>query len=434
MSGSSLRDVREQPPEDDHEPIFPQDFLWGAATSAYQVEGANYASDWWEWERAPGSPCVDVCGDACDHYHRYPDDIALLAALGFNTYRFSLEWSRIEPEENEFSRAQLDHYRRMLGTCHDNGIKPLLTFHHFTLPRWFAHRGGWEDPQSSSRFARFCEVAARHLGDLVHLACTINEPNIASVLGYINGWHPPGRSDPNAYERVTHAFVHAHELARDAIKSNSPPPVGLALAMADWQVVEGGEAELEKIRAIREDIFLAAVEPDDFLGVNTYTRHQVGPEGFMPPPDDTEKTGMGYEFWPDSLQATVRRAWSRTRGKPIVVTENGIGTRDDARRIAYVEAALRGIHRCLRDGIEVRGYVYWSALDNFEWNFGYRPRFGLIAVDRATQARALKPSARWLGEIARSGRLAGAGSAPPGHRLTRSETARRAGSQPRRGA
>jgi beta-glucosidase len=385
-------------------PRWPDRFIWGTATSAHQVEGSNYNSDWWAWEHDPSSPCREPSGDACDHYHRYGDDIELLARLGFNAYRFSIEWARIEPEEGEFSLAQLEHYRRMLAACYDNGLTPVVTYHHFTSPRWVAASGGWTEPLTAERFARFSERATAHLGDLVGLACTINEPNIVAENGYEAGVFAPGRKEPEARDKANDVFVNAHLRAYEAIKSVAPEvPVGITLAMRDYQAVDGGEATLERLRGRSEDLYLEAARGNDFVGVQTYSRERIGPEGSLGPEEGAEVTLMGYEFYPEALEATIRRATEVTRAVPVVVTENGIGTDDDDRRIAYVATALKGVRRCLDDGIDVRGYFYWSALDNFEWALGYEPTFGLIAVDRATQRRSPKPSAAWVGDLARAG-------------------------------
>jgi beta-glucosidase len=384
---------------------FPDGFVWGTATAAHQVEGGNWNNDWWAWEHDPTSPCVEPSGDACDHWHRWPDDIRLLADLGFTAYRFSLEWSRIEPEDGEFSRASLEHYRRVCAACRDLGLAPVVTFHHFTAPRWVAARGGWAEPTTAERFARFCARAATHLGDVMTRACTLNEPNIVATMGYLAGIFPPGARDAALRHRVNDVLVAAHRQAVDAIRGAAPAvPVGLTLATSDWQAEDGGEATRDRLRRDMEDVFLEATRGDDFVGVQTYTRTRVGPEGLRGPAPGIRTTLMGYEFWPDALEATIRRAWDVTR-LPVLVTENGIGTPDDRERIEYVETALRGVLRCLRDGLPVQGYFYWSALDNFEWALGYRPTFGLVAVDRATQARTLKPSARWLGRVARANAL-----------------------------
>jgi beta-glucosidase len=386
---------------------FPDGFLWGTSTAAHQVEGGNWNNDWWAWEHAPGTPCKETSGDACDHWHRYPDDIALLADLGFGTYRFSLEWSRIEPEDGEWSRASLDHYRRMCATCKDHGLAPIVTFHHFTTPRWLAAQGGWEAPATAERFARFCERATADLGDLVDWACTLNEPNIVATIGYLVGRFPPGKQDADARRRVNDVLIDAHTKGAAAIHAGpGDAKVGLTLAMAQWWPVDGGEAMIERYRRNMEDVYLDATRGDDFIGVQTYTRNRIGPDGELEPEPGVETTTMGYEFWPEALEATIRRAWSVTGSVPVYVTENGIATTDDTRRIEYVRRALHGVRACLDDGIDVRGYNYWSALDNFEWAYGYEPQFGLIAVDRETFERAPKSSARWLGDIAKANALA----------------------------
>ncbi|MGH2757914.1 MAG: glycoside hydrolase family 1 protein [Actinomycetota bacterium] len=382
----------------------PGGFLWGTATAAHQVEGGNWNSDWWEWEHRPDTPCVEVSGDACDHYHRYRDDLSMLADLGFNSYRFSIEWARIEPEENEFSRAALDHYKRMCGSCRDLGLRPVVTFHHFTSPRWVAAKGSWNDPGIVDAFVRFCDVAARHLGDEIAVACTINEPNIVALFGYQVGIFPPGTNDPDARLRANDNFIAAHRKATDAIKAHTTAPVGLTLAMSEYQAVDGGQDYLEQLQRPMEDVFLEAIAGDDFVGVQTYSRYRVGPKGLLGTEEGVEITQMGYEFYPRALEHTIERA-ARLSGCPVIVTENGIATADDSRRIAFIEAALDSVRATLKAGVDLRGYFYWSFLDNFEWNLGYAPTFGLVAVDRTTQVRTIKPSARWLGEIVRSGAL-----------------------------
>ena len=201
-------------------------------------------------------------------------------------------------------------------------------------------------------------------------------------------------------------LIDAHHKSRDAIKAGPGSfPVGLTLSMTDWQAVDGGEQKRDRIRLNMEDVYLEAAQRDDFIGVQTYSRARVGAEGTLGPEDGVKVVQMGYEFWPEALEASIRRAWELTDGVPILVTENGIGTPSDDDRIEYVSRALRGVQNCLRDGLDVRGYVYWTLLDNFEWVEGYRPTFGLIGVDRETFVRTPKPSATWLGSIARSNKF-----------------------------
>ncbi|MHB8670763.1 MAG: family 1 glycosylhydrolase, partial [Acidimicrobiales bacterium] len=274
--------------------------------------------------------------------------------------------------------------------------------HHFTTPRWVAARGGWTDPATAELFARFCERATAHLGDLIGRACTINEPNIVSTIGHLAGFFPPGRRDPDLRRRVNDVLVDAHRRAVEAIRSGpGDAAVGITLSMTDYQAAEGGEARRDRIRRGMEDVFLEACGDDDFVGVQTYSRARVGPDAILGPEEGVRTTIMGYEFWPEALGATIRRA-AEVTGLPVLVTENGIGTGRDEERIEYVGRALQAVLDCLHDGLDVRGYIHWSLLDNFEWAHGYGPTFGLVAVDRGTQTRSPKPSARWLGGIARA--------------------------------
>ncbi len=371
---------------------FPEGFRWGTATAAHQVEGANTNNDWWDWEHATDSPCAESSGDACDHWNRFESDIALLAEFGFDSYRLSIEWSRIEPADGEFSAVALDHYRRMCATCLEHHVEPVVTFHHFTTPRWLAGRGGWAEPGAAEAFARFCERATASLGDLIGRACTINEPNVVAFVGYALGLFPPGHTSVDESRRVGEILVDAHRRATHALKAGPGDfPVGLTLSMDDYQAVPPDDAAAivarDEARELMEDPYLEAARGDDYFGVQCYSRLRYGPDGLL---------------GPEEGEATIRRAWDATGHVPQVVTENGVAHEDDERRIAYVERALDGVLACIDDGIDVRGYTYWSLLDNFEWAFGFAPRFGLVAVDRTTMERQPKPSARWLGGIARA--------------------------------
>ncbi len=392
---------------------FPDHFVWGTATAAHQIEGGNVNNDWWEFEHDPASNCADVSGDACDSFNRYPDDMAFVAGLGLSAYRFSLEWSRIEPAEGEFSRVALDHYRRMAATCLEHGITPVVTFHHFTHPRWFASAGCWESPHAADRFGRYCERVTAHLGDLIGVACTINEPNVVATMGWRLGLFPPRVQDRLRRDVVNHALVDAHKRAVEVIRAGpGGAPVGLTLSMTDYQLQPGGEHWLERLRRPSEDVFLESTGGDDFIGVQAYTRMRVGPDGPLAGEDGVPTTQMGYEFWPEALEATIRRATAVTGGLPVYVTENGIGTHDDEARIEYVRRALQGVGRCLDDGIDVRGYFYWSLLDNFEWVLGYGPTFGMVAVDRDTFERRPKASAAWFAGVAGANSIGGVPRSP----------------------
>jgi beta-glucosidase len=400
---------------------WPAGFLWGVATAGHQVEGSNVNSDIWLLEHVKPTIFAESSGDACDQFQRYPEDIATLAKLGFNSYRFSLEWARIEPAQGEFLRAQLDHYRRVIACCREHGVAPVVTFNHATTPRWFAAQGGWENPQSPELFARYCERAAAHVGDLIAVASTLNEPNIGLLLKWLG--LPPAiteqqapmlraaalacgsqqfssalASDPAA---TLPQLLKAHRVGYAAIKSGPGKcPVGVNLAIIDDQAV-GEDSQRDRKRAECYTPWLrAAAEASDYVGVQTYGRARIGKDGPMAPDSGVEVTQMGEEFYPEALENTVRYAAAETR-KPVYVTENGIATQDDARRVAYITRAVAGLQRCIADGVDVRSYIHWSLLDNFEWLFGYRPKFGLIAVDRKTQLRTIKPSGRYLGDLAR---------------------------------
>jgi beta-glucosidase len=389
---------------------FPEGFRWGTATAAHQIEGGNSNNDWWRWEHAAGTPCAEPSGDACDSWHRWPEDVDLVAGLGFDHYRFSAEWSRIEPAPGEWSQAALDHYRRQAEALKERGIDPVVTFHHFTTPAWLADKGGWEDAATVERFGRFCERTARALSGLMSRACTLNEPNIVATMGWVMGLFPPGLTHPDAARDVSDHLIEAHRTAVEAIRSSAPGvPVGLTLSMTDYQPIPGAAGAEERAATIREtheDNFLRATSGDDFLGVQTYTRMLVDSNGWTGPAPGVEVLPMGYEYWPPALEGCLRRAWDVTGGSlPLWVTENGIGTDDDGQRTRFVREALAGVLRALADGVEVGGYTYWSLLDNFEWAFGYGPRFGLVAVDRSTFARTTKGSAQWLAGVARANAL-----------------------------
>lgn len=404
--------------------IFPKDFLWGTATAAHQVEGNNINTESWVLEHLPDTIYAEPSGDACDHYHRYPSDIALLAKLGFNSYRFSIEWARIEPEEGKFSYAALEHYRRMLASCHEHGIQPMVTFHHFTSPRWLHRYGGWLDEKTPERFARYCEKATAHLGDLISLACTLNEPNIPVVLSHLLPFRmqdkPWWNSAAKAFgvlpdrlglfqfvsnPRMWDVILAAHRRAFEVLNSGPGDfPVGLTLALHDFQAADDGEEMMAITRRQIADVYLEQLGGDDFVGVQNYSRMVVGTNGRIPPTGDVETNQMGEEFCPEALGGAIRYAAQKT-GIPVYVTENGWSDEDDTRRLAYLQRAVGSVAQCLQDGIDVRGYYAWSAFDNFEWVGGFGPKFGIIAVDRQTQARTPKPSAYWLGNVSRKNRL-----------------------------
>jgi beta-glucosidase len=419
--------------------LFPAGFLWGAATAAHQVEGDNTNSDWWAFELKRATPCKEPSGNAIEHYLRYPRDIALLAGLGLNTYRFSVEWARIEPVEGRFDETQLDHYRKMVDLCRKSKLTPMVTLNHFTLPKWLADRGGWLSPSIVRLFEEYTRHVVKALGDRVEWYCTINEPGVVAFGGYGGGFaFPPGLKGAENWKGATAKLIEAHKASRAIIKELRPNAnVGLTNAMQEWEANAGGTPIMNYARSLTEDSYLEAAADDDFVGVQTYTRARVEMRrafGWLTKaalsvdaiekllvsqvvgrqtaadatPDGAEpirRTQMGYEFRPQAVAATVRRVAKLLPGKPIVVTEHGVATSDDAERIEFITEGLKSLHPLIDEGIPLRGYVHWSAFDNFEWAFGYDMKFGLIEVDRATQERTMKPSARFLGRIARTNKL-----------------------------
>ena len=387
---------------------FPEGFLWGTATAAHQVEGGNVSNDHWEMEHAEHSPFAEPSGDACDSYHRWAEDLDLVAGAGLNTYRFSLEWSRIEPEEGEFSRAALDHYRRILDGCRERGLNPLVTLVHFTMPRWLMHDGGWTGPKAGDRLARFVEFAAPALTDAAYVA-TINEPNLMAVqpvIGAMARRGEPIHGLPVPDQGVAEALIGLHGRSMEVLRGAGSPAAGMTLVGLEYIDQGGGVEPLQAARAAMMDQFLQAAEGDDFLGLQIYTAQRFGPEGLIAPPTDQQTLAHGMERRPQALGAAVRHAAGMLPGTPLLVTENGIATADDDDRIAFTDEALRSLSAAIADGADVRGYVHWSLLDNFEWMLGYRPTFGLVAVDRETFVRTPKPSLTWLGEVARRNGLA----------------------------
>lgn len=396
---------------------FPAGFRWGASTAPHQVEGNNVSSDWWVKEGAV--PGMDRSGDAVDSYHRYRDDMQLLAEAGFNSYRFGIEWARIEPVPGQISNAALAHYRRMIDTALSLGLSPMITLNHFTMPAWFADQGGWMAPSAISHWQAYVTTATRILGD-VPWVVTINEPNMLAVFIGMErtsgGWRataswqsptvdggarPLGPSpDPEAGSRL----IEAHRAVRDIIRERTDAGVGWSVANRAFQARPGAEAKLEELRLLWEDMYLDPARDDDFVGVQAYSTQWVGVNGLEPHQPHPDNTQVGTPFRPQALEIAVRHTWERTGGTPIVVTENGIATADDRRRIQYTEQALEGLASAIEDGVDVRGYYHWSLLDNFEWGH-WDPTFGLATADRTTFQRTPKPSLAWLGAVARRNSL-----------------------------
>lgn len=409
---------------------FPNNFLIGSSTAGHQVEGNNLNTDFWAEENADGSPYKDKSGDAIDHYRLYKEDIELMASLGLKAYRFSIEWARIEPEAGVYSRSAIKHYRDVLETCHKNGLTPVVDMHHFSSPKWLMRLGGWASPELPDLFANYCAFVFGELGDLIPYTLTMNEVNlpvmlreIFSAIGFIppvgierEAWEAPkwresaaklcGTTIENYFtfhmvsdEGSINLLKETHRKARETIKRISPnTKIGLSMALSDIQAIPGGEELAEKKWNSYFEQYLDAIEGDDFFGLQNYTREVYGPEGQVRPVDGAELTQMGYEYYPEALGNVIRKV-TKALPIPIIITEHGVATENDARRVEFIQKGLEGVQACLVEGIDIRGYFHWSTFDNFEWQSGYSMTFGLIEVDRATQERKVKESARYLGGI-----------------------------------
>lgn len=424
----------------------PEQFLIGAATAAHQVEGNNLHSDYWAMEQMQHTSFNEPSLDAVDHYDRYEEDIRLMAEAGLNAYRFSIEWARIEPECGVYDEKEIAHYRKVLECCRANGIEPIVTMHHFTSPKWLIANGGWENEATIEAFATYCRYVAEQLGDLMHYVCTINEANMGLQVAAIaerykrqmakraqetsgteanvEGTVQVGMNFNEIMENMQkqkeeyrelfgtdlpQTFVsgrtkdgdilvmRAHQAAKKVMKEVKPElQIGLTLSLHDIQAQEGGEAAAEKEWEEEFSHYLPYIKEDDFFGLQNYTRSLMGPDGILPNPKGAEVTQMDYEFYPQALEHVIRRVHQEL-DIPIMITENGIATSDDRRRVAFIREALKGVENCVTDGIPVLGYMHWSLLDNFEWQKGFSMTFGLIAVDRKSQTRYPKESLKVLG-------------------------------------
>lgn len=403
----------------------PKGFLWGTAISGHQSEGNNVNSDGWLLENLPETVFKEPSADACDSYNRYEQDLDIAKAMGLNCYRFGIEWARIEPEPGKFSASELDHYVRVLEACHTRGLLPIVTYNHFTVPRWFAMRGGWEAADSSDLFARYCEMTTAALGSHIGMASTFNEANIHLLYKLLAmGLRNPRYAEKARMiaaaatatnspkfssllfaspDKIDDNLFAAHAKGYQAIKAGPGDfPVGVTLSTQEVQSV-GENSIAQKMEDIIYGRWWDAVNASDFVGVQTYTRLRLDDKTVVPVPG-AENTAAGYEYYPPALGATIRLAAKKTN-KPIYVTETGIATDDDARRVAWIDETIAEIRKCIDEGIAVKSYMYWSLLDNFEWTSGYGQHFGLVSVDRKTFKRTPKPSAWHLGRRAKAGML-----------------------------
>ncbi|MEV0596716.1 GH1 family beta-glucosidase [Nonomuraea cavernae] len=449
--------------------IFPESFVWGAATASYQIEGAvkedgRGQSIWDTFSHSPGNVADGDTGDvACDHYHRYADDVALMRELRLAAYRFSVAWPRVQPDGTGPANPKgLAFYDRLVDKLLEAGISPYVTLYHWDLPQGLEERGGWTDRDTAYRFAEYAEAVHGRLGDRVGHWATLNEPWVAAFLGYGNGVHAPGRRDPASAMRAAHHLLLGHGLAARRLRELGAEELMLVINSApaltpaqvndpDAVATPADAAATHLIHALLTRQFLdpalygrypeevlATAErnggtghikdgdletiaaPIDQIGINYYNPCVVeagpgepadaawpGSEGVRFAAADAPTTAMGWPIVPDGLSRLLIRLSQDYPQVGLMVTENGAAFDDvvkdgrvhDADRVSYLDRHLREVHRAIEAGADLRGYLVWSLLDNFEWAEGYRRRFGIVHVDYSTQTRVLKDSALWYRDV-----------------------------------
>ena len=433
---------------------FPDDFLWGAATSSYQIEGAalDYGRGECIWTRFANTPGKVVNGDsgavACDHYHRYPEDVQLMQSLNLQAYRFSVSWPRVIPRGiGAINPAGLDFYDRLVDTLIDANITPYLTLYHWDLPQALQDQGGWANPESVSWFADYTDLITRRLGDRVKHWITMNEPWVIAYMGHLDGVHAPGIKDLKTTLRVAHHVLLAHGAAMPVIRQNVPDAVaGITLDFTPafpisdsaedaqaavyangqktrWfgDAVLKGKYPSDMVELLRDpldgldlDAIVTAAAPIDFLGINYYTRQMVkydagNPFKFAATGDgERERSDIGWEVVPEVLYDFLVKFNTDYDLPPLYITENGAayhdptpenGVVDDPGRLAYLKAHLEAISKAIDAGVPMKGYFVWSLLDNFEWAYGYEMRFGIVHIDFETLARTPKNSALFYRDL-----------------------------------
>ena len=408
---------------------FPAGFLWGAAAAGHQIEGNNSNSDTWFAEHVTPTVFKEPSGLACDSYNRWEEDLDLIRAMNLNTYRFSVEWARIEPTEGTFSEAELDHYEAIIDGAKARGFKTVVTLNHFTSPHWFAAKAGWLNPAAPELFARFTRKVIERFGDRIDYVITFNEPDLMAMLKHHNlpafvqqlsDATVEACSKAAGVERYRLANVmrlddiedyavgmeRGHIAARQVIRELRPNlPLGISVAVTDDQVVPGADPALRDAkRAEVYERWLRLAADDDFCAVQNYEREVYDGAGKVEIPADANRNFLSAEIYPPSLAGAVRYVHEFT-GKPILITEHGLSTNDDSDRAKFIPAALSHLLDAIEDGVPVIGYIHWSFLDNFEWIFGYEPKFGLVSVDRSTMERTRKPSSFVYQEIATNNAL-----------------------------
>ncbi len=395
---------------------FPEHFYWGCSTSAHQIEG-GLRNDWSEWEQSPNrletlkrnnhNPQDFISNLAANSYLDNNADIACMKELGLNSYRFSVDWSRIEPEEGVFNEAALEYYRDFVKKLRGSNIEPFVTLWHWPIPLWMKDKGGWASPDIVKYFTRFTEKVVRHLSPDVRFWVTLNEPMVYSSMSYLTGTWPPQKKNPFLFFRVVRHLIAAHRSTYTAIKSIDPAhQVGIAKhniyfeahknrwfncalkSLADW---------------LWNELFLNKIaDKQDFIGLNYYFHNKID-YWFGKKHAYDKHSDIGWGLHPEGMYYLLKDL--KKYNKPVYITENGLADRGDQHRSWYIREVLKSVHRAIEEGMDVRGYFHWSLIDNFEWALGYHPRFGLYEVNYQTFERIARPSAQYYADICRKNRV-----------------------------
>ena len=415
---------------------FPVNFFWGSATASHQVEGGNH-NDWSEWEKEKAraqskkggsayhkpddselqkqakDPGNYISGKACDHYNRYEEDFDIVKSLNQNAHRFSIEWSRVEPEEGKFDAKEIEHYRKVIKALRKRGIEPFVTLWHYTHPVWFNKQGGWVNPRAKERFLRYVKKVVSELKDDVKFWITENEPETVARDSYLIGTRPPQKKNIFKAFKALDTLVDVHNNAYDLIHSiDSNAKVGCAESLVFFESYNNSPVNLLAKKIIeywRNGRFIPRiVKKSDFIGLQYYfhSRIRINPfkswKGFQFN-DNKKITDMGWEIYPEGLYHILKSL--KKYNLPIIITENGLADHRDKYREDFIKNHLKWVHKAIKEGVNVKGYFYWSLLDNFEWESGFWPRFGLVEMDYKTLERSIRPSARVYGEICKNNKL-----------------------------
>ncbi len=388
----------------DHQTLkFPDGFLWGAATSAHQVEGGNIYNDWWEWEQK--RPPHLRSGKACNQYELYESDFDLAKDLNHNAHRLSIEWSRIEPVEGEFNPAEIEHYKMVLKALKVRKMTVMLTLWHFTLPLWVAEKGGWENSLTPELFERFVKRIVPELAEYVDFWITLNEPGVYIYETYITREWPNAKKNLLGQIKTFFNLTSAHKKAYKFLHQNFPSkPVGIAQNVMSFEPFHK-HSILEQMAVSLNDIFINHLfyfftkGTHDFLGINYYFHARLSHKGLIPKSMNQQThdiSDLGWEVYPEGIFDVLT---DLSDDIPIYITECGIASTNDDRRNRFLVTYLQEVARAIKAGVKVKGFFYWSLIDNFEWHRGFKPRFGLIEVDYETQKRHLRTSALTFAEI-----------------------------------